>query len=404
MIARGQDAIVHLLLEYGADLDARTDGYGHKTPLHIAAGRGNGRGAQILLDNGANLSALDHWGSSPLHCWAWNSSDHAVDESSNLSDEMAQRLLKIGVKPDARNGIAGTARVLLSYGANVDACDKRSMATPLHIAARSGNYKHAQLLLLHGANPNATDCHGETTLFWAAGVSDNEHVVQLLLSHGAKIDARGRDGGTLLHKAARGGIASTTRFLLAHHANVDALDKFGRTPLRVAMLAGHAEVITQLASFRANRQNNREREMIPPRSTDAIDEAISLWSPKNNRSDPNEMTSLGAEPNSMSRELCTTLPHPQSPRPDYPLLFRTPIVDGCPTLNDPNHGPRPVLSKSHTTIPHPRPSPPDSSFPLYPATGIIGGRAKKDPFAGTYMAYQPPLPQGWPAISPAMGR
>jgi ankyrin repeat protein len=317
---------------------------------------------------------------------------------------MAQRLLRIGVKPDARNGIAGTARVLLSYGANVDACDKRSMATPLHIAARSGNYKHAQLLLFHGANPNATDCHGETTLFWAAGVSDNEHVVQLLLSHGAKMDARGRDGETLLHKAARGGIASTTRFLLAHHANVDALDKFGRTPLRVAMLAGHAEVITQLASFRANMQNNREREMILPRSTDAIDEAISLWSPKNDRSDPNEMTSLDAGPNSMSRELCTTLPHPQSPRLDYPPLLQTPIVDNYPTLNDPNPDPRPVLSKSYTMIPHPRPPPPEPSFPLYPTTGIIGGRAKKDPFAGTYMAYQPPLPQEWPSISPAMGR
>lgn len=205
------------------------------------------------------------------------------------------------------------------------------------------------------------------------------------------IDARGRDGETLLHKAARGGITLTTRFLLAHHAGVDALDKFGRTPLRVAMLTGHAEVITLLASFRANMQNNRGREMILPRSTDAIDEAISLWSPKNNRSDPNDMTSPGAGSDLMSREMCTTLPHPRSSRPDYPMLLQTSISDGCPTLNDPNPDPHPVLSKPYTMIPHPRPPPPDPSFPLYPVTGIVGGRGRNDPFAGTYTAYHPHL-------------
>jgi RNA polymerase sigma factor (sigma-70 family) len=55
---RGEDKIVKLLLEYGADINVR-GGQNQGTPLHAAAAAGHLSTAQVLLESGANPRATD---------------------------------------------------------------------------------------------------------------------------------------------------------------------------------------------------------------------------------------------------------------------------------------------------------------------------------------------------------
>ncbi|MCA1596180.1 MAG: ankyrin repeat domain-containing protein [Chloroflexi bacterium] len=58
-------ATVTLLIEHGADVNG-TGGIGKMTPLHMAARRGNAAIAEILLDSGADIEAKDTGGETPL--------------------------------------------------------------------------------------------------------------------------------------------------------------------------------------------------------------------------------------------------------------------------------------------------------------------------------------------------
>ena len=58
-----------LLLDAGADVDVRSPDV-HRTPLHLAALRGQAEAAALLLDNGAEVDAVDEYGMTPVQCAA----------------------------------------------------------------------------------------------------------------------------------------------------------------------------------------------------------------------------------------------------------------------------------------------------------------------------------------------
>ncbi|KAH8982532.1 ankyrin repeat-containing domain protein, partial [Lactarius akahatsu] len=274
--------LAQLLLRHGAEVNSR-DRF-DSTPLHDASHVLDLEVARVLLDNGADVNAVNDRGQHPFH--------QVVESySSKARVDVARLLVERGADVNAPyNGYLDNVtplhvasyhldlelmRFLLYHGANVNAKNNQSQ-TPLHEVLLpkhihiqpKDRFGAAQLSLERGADVNARDKYQETPFdlasfslkpklvrilldrgadFHAMGVweripigrlfeSKDYHqdcfdVVQLLLDRGA--DANIRIGGdTLLHMASRSMNLKLVQVLLDHGANVDARDNWGGTQFR----------------------------------------------------------------------------------------------------------------------------------------------------------------------------
>ncbi|QGA15961.1 hypothetical protein EYB26_003628 [Talaromyces marneffei] len=118
----GHEAVVKLLIDNGADLNA-SDPYG--TPLSHASKNGHEAVVKLLIDNGADVNASDQNGWIPL---------------------MYASL----------NGHEAVGRLLIDNGANVNANDQSGW-TPLIHASWNGHEAVARLLIDNGAGMNSSD-------------------------------------------------------------------------------------------------------------------------------------------------------------------------------------------------------------------------------------------------------
>ena len=151
------------LLELGANVNEARSEEDSKTPLLVAASKGNADMVRLLLKNGADLDAKDDCDNNALHIAC--SKGHA---------DVANRLIKAGcdvasiagngataLHLAARKGHDDVIDLLLEHGMNIESVDGKG-ATPLH-AACSGGYEHVVLLLIkHRANVHAVDGKGKT--------------------------------------------------------------------------------------------------------------------------------------------------------------------------------------------------------------------------------------------------
>ncbi|KAF4953595.1 hypothetical protein FGADI_5931 [Fusarium gaditjirri] len=198
-------ATVELLLENGAGIDIEARDVLGRTPLCLAAGKGNASAVAFLVGKGVNIEDNCNIGKTPLM--------YAATEGS----EECMRLLILG-------------------GASVAVTDPKGQ-TALFKAVCSSKESEAKLHLLldKGVDVNAIDQDGCTALAWSLkrGMATKE-IVQILLHHGDTIDRTDSLGRTLLMLALNSNI-TIMKQLIDMGAGIDLVDNKGQSALLLAV-------------------------------------------------------------------------------------------------------------------------------------------------------------------------
>jgi ankyrin repeat protein len=207
----GHEAVVQMLLEKGADANAKTkskvnnddddDDDDGTTALHLAAEGGHEAVVRLMLEKSADINAKNNSGQTALHL-------------------------------ATSNGHEAVVRLLLEKRADIAAKEVSGM-TALHSAAESGDEAVVQLLLEKGADLAAQENQGRMALHEAAACG-HEAVVRLLLENG-DVAAKDDNGGTALHWAAVKGHDAVVRLLVEKGAEVAVKDNYGWTALQLAV-------------------------------------------------------------------------------------------------------------------------------------------------------------------------
>ena len=167
----------------GANVNVREKKHSNITPLFLAVGNGNLKIAEMLLNFGADVNAVDDEGKTSLM---------RLDEDANV--ELVRLLLKHGAKINAVDNYGNTPlisavgdyadaeilQVLLENGADVNAQNKEGK-TALMEAAYDDNFENVKTLILGGANVNLKNNDGET----AFDLTSDEKIEKLLKIYGA---------------------------------------------------------------------------------------------------------------------------------------------------------------------------------------------------------------------------
>lgn len=318
--ARGDSAMVAVLLDAGADADAPSlDG----TPLGLAAKSGDAALVRSLLARGADPNAEQFEGAPPLVLAAEHDSIASVEALLGAgadvrateqqgrtalheakSGAIAERLLAAGAPTDARDARGNTplaaavalrrsevvallrarttgsptpdvlaaavlaeewplAEELLGKGAAVDGAAPGALPA-LPTAVVEGRYAAARFLLAHGANVNLRGEGGLTALHLAVAFAGPE-AVRFVLEAGADPQVRDDHGDTALHSVRN---VDSARALLDAGAEVDDRNDRGGTPLhdavRVAVWSPAAEAVTELLLERGAAIEARDADGATP--------------------------------------------------------------------------------------------------------------------------------------------
>ncbi len=149
--ARGGDAEkVQALLASGAEVDPP----GIATPLYFAAQSGHLEISKMLLEAGADPSALSQWGT-PLHIAARRGHveivrallDQGSDSNAKGGDYLNTPMQDAAIKGDVEVG-----KLLLKFGADVNARN-RWFQPPIHFAAKKNRAEFVEFLKEAGAAP-----------------------------------------------------------------------------------------------------------------------------------------------------------------------------------------------------------------------------------------------------------
>jgi ankyrin repeat protein len=257
----GQVEIVKLLLEQGAEVDARA--YNEFTPLQLTE---SPEVVKLLIAHKADVD---------VKCLGTTALQRAADRLQRADEASApnwraitKTLLDAGARYDLLSatylGDLDRVKVVLKDDPR-QALDKGAMRE----AARGGRTAIVKLLLDHKADPNDADFGGLPVLYFAL---DRPDIVRHLIGAGADVKSHLKDErlaasgpfpkGTLLHHAARLGQVETAKQLIEAGAEVDARDPAGITALGYAASGGSPEVVKLLLRNKANVRGKDGRTAI----------------------------------------------------------------------------------------------------------------------------------------------
>ncbi|KAL7794854.1 hypothetical protein V8C43DRAFT_321631 [Trichoderma afarasin] len=258
----GQDDVVKLLIEKGADVTANEYG---RTSLLWASKQGYEAIVKLLLEAGADTEITDNSnGQTPL-LWATKQGNEAVVKLLLLHGAKTEaRDATFGQTPlmwAAENGYDAIASLLLESGADIEAKDSAYGRTSIFLATSSHRDTTIKLLLQNRADFEVKNKGGWTPLTWAAARRQT-WIVKLLLGWGARIRTEDRKNQLMLLWAIKDGHEDIVKLLLERGISVNVRDHQGQTPLQLAVESKSVAVVKLLLKGGADLREI-EKHMTP---------------------------------------------------------------------------------------------------------------------------------------------
>lgn len=174
---RGLSSSVEILLNYGADIQARNDN--GDTPLHTAH---KPEIAKALLDNGANVSVRNDEGFTPLHYVRSNDSAKLLLANGADIEAQAYWTGLTPLHYAVIRQYITVAEVLLDSGANINAIDDIGQTALHHAVGPEHEPELAivELLISRGIDRNWKDESGRTPCLVSKAWHENAELHQLL--------------------------------------------------------------------------------------------------------------------------------------------------------------------------------------------------------------------------------
>lgn len=221
-------------------IDINEPGYWGRTALHFAS---TAEIASLLIENGAEIDALDDEGDTPLaktlSCECKGVPIEMISQLVNLfvangadvnfTDEENWTLLHMVNSPEI-------AEILIEAGAEISAVGENNW-TPLHCQIGDCEAELVRIFIKHGADVNARDSNGKTPLHKIHLEHKTEIAIpmaDMLIEAGADINALDNHGDTSLHCIAKYWNADLVRHLIEKGADKTIRNQNNETPLDIA--------------------------------------------------------------------------------------------------------------------------------------------------------------------------
>ena len=176
------------------------------TALYNAIWAGNAKEAKALLEQGADVNAMDRFQESVLMCAVKNRHVEivklllAAGANVNFVNRFQESVLMRAVK----NGHVEIAKLLIDAWADVNSVDS-SQRSVLMQAVMGKHVEIAKLLIDAGANVNVVDRFKESVLMRAVAWGCQAEMIKLLIDAGANVNYKDNVGRSILQIAEQNG-------------------------------------------------------------------------------------------------------------------------------------------------------------------------------------------------------
>ena len=247
---KGDETIIQKLLAQKADpslkdapgntslhLAVQDTGAANRYPLAVSYHTCSIKTVQAIIDNGADVNAVNNKGQTPLwlaccdgqEAFVATMLDAGADPS--IADKNGDSCLHA-----AMNGHCSTGAIqkIVDHGAHVNAVNKDE-TTPLLLACSTAQAESVELLLTIGADANIADADGDTTILNAIEGCCSVNTMQKLLNNGVNVNITNNTGLTALLKACAYRQTDVVKVLLEAGADPNIVDDVHYSSLHAAV-------------------------------------------------------------------------------------------------------------------------------------------------------------------------